>query len=146
MAPAQDPEAPAWLTRVVGTIAALIGTGIAAFDGAIVIRQLQLRGTIEEPAAAMVATLTPIAWFCLESGLRLAFNWPSREGSVLSLASWKWLAVAAGSLTLWAATLALRAKSLPLLLIALVLGATVSRLCWSKYRELRFSVTRVAAL
>ena len=114
----QEPERPCVLTEeepptrskvFVGLLATLTGAAAAAIV-VFVLRTYATPGPNAGTLLTTVALVAPIAWFFLESGVRLLVDKSSDVGSVLATFSWAALCLWCAAAALWILYLGIQAS------------------------------------
>jgi ATP-dependent Clp protease adapter protein ClpS len=130
------------IARIIGGVSLAFGVASAILAVWAVDRQFAIRGIVQISAAAAIVIFLSISAFCCLVGYRLVFNRPNRNGSVLSLAGWIWLALCFWIVGLTMAAIGLGRGKYQLLGAAIGLGvlglgsvlagrAASSKLLWS---------------
>jgi ATP-dependent Clp protease adapter protein ClpS len=130
------------LARIIGGVSLAFGIASAVLAVWAIDRQFAIGGIVQISAAAAVVVFLSISAFCCLVGYRLVFNRPNRNGSVLSLSGWKWLALCYWIVGLTMAAIGLGRGRCQLLGAAIGLGvlgfgsvlagrAAASKLFWS---------------
>lgn len=150
---AQDSERPDELTEVepptvvrsvIGLMAFLTGVAAATLAAwALQLIYVRQEHTVE--LLTVAALVAPIAWFFLESGIRLLTNKPSRCRSILALSSWKGLCIWCTTAAVWILYLGLRGNLLAGVLGAAIFGAA-GWLCRNRIRDLKAQDSARAAV
>jgi len=105
-----DPISPTVIARVVGVAMTAVGTAFVVLALFLVIRQIQLYGTVQSDALIFVVAVIPIAIFFLTAGWRLTLNRPNRYGSFLSPIVWRLLALVFATVAIWMLVMSIRQR------------------------------------
>jgi hypothetical protein len=150
---AQDPERSDELTEVepptvvrsiIGLMALLTGVVAATFT-AWALQIAYVREEHDVGPLTIAALVAPIAWFFLESGIRLLTNRPSRCRSILALSSWKWLGIWCAAVAVWILYLGSRSNLPAGVLGAAIFGAAGWH-CRNRIRDLKAQDSARAAV
>jgi ATP-dependent Clp protease adapter protein ClpS len=110
------------IARIVGGVSLAFGTASAILAIWAIDRQFAIGGIVQISAAAAVVGFLLISAFCCLVGYRLVFNRPDRNGSLLSVTGWKWLALCFWIVGLTLAAIGLGRGKYQLLGAAITLG------------------------